>query len=117
MNPPDSDDSDPYSTDPELGRSEEEGIPTLLYGCSSAAGTGEFGLSCDSKGNFLITLNDGYSDSGDSGQWNTLGLNGAAFDVSEINGMSVPEPSAAAALGIGLVLLGGFARRHARRRA
>jgi hypothetical protein len=88
--------------DPELG--EMEGIPSD-NGCPFPTG------------HFAINLNTGNSQT-DGGLWNTVtpGNQPLTFSVDKINNRTVPEPSAATLVGTGLLLIGTFARRWARRR-
>jgi hypothetical protein len=121
VNPSDNDEG-LNSTDPETGPSELEGIPTLMAGCASHPDSGFSTLGngstflCASKGNFLVTLNDNFSESGNTGGWDNFVPAGQGFQIVQLNGATVPEPSTMVVLGAGLVLMGGFARRRLTRR-
>lgn len=108
---------EPNPNDPELGPTEQEGIPTLGSDCGSED------LSCLSRGHFLFTLNDGFTETntctGDCtqlGSWNTYIPNGGALITEELNGVQLPEPSTVLPLGLSLLFAGGFSRRFLRRR-
>lgn len=85
---------EPSPCDPETN--EHEGIPSTV-GCSSPTG------------HFIINLNT-VTDSGVN--WDTVtGGAGTSFTVEEINGMAVPEPAPVSMIALGLLAIGGLARR------
>jgi PEP-CTERM motif-containing protein len=102
-------------TGPDIGETtcddeanEGEGIPSAL-GCPSPTG------------HFLITLNDGFLDTGSAGSWGGVIPNNESslsIGVVQINNVNVPEPSSLGVLGLGgLFLVAGFVRRRVTRRA
>jgi len=99
----------PGETDTEAG--EDEGIPQLPAGCTSPTSS----EGCDAgKGIFYVNLDDNNDLHTDTGSWGSIGV--TSMDITQLNGVNLPEPSAIIPFGMGLLLLAGFARRRAARR-
>ena len=113
--------------DPETG-AEFEGLPTLMDGCQTHPDSGNsnvlpdivggtLGTSpCTSRGHFVVSFNTfgpGNTFNGDPGGSGTWAA-GTSATLVTVNNQSVPEPSSLVWTLIGLLVVGGFTRRHAR---
>jgi hypothetical protein len=95
------------------------GILPLLPGCLTPPNTPDSTspINCTSQGHFSITLNYGFSSSGDSGGWSTSGNAGLFGDttptinfISDVES-SAPEPATALAAGLALLGLATLRRK------
>lgn len=102
---------------------EAPGILPLLPGCSSTPDGPP--ADCTSQGHFILTLNDGYATSGDSGGWTSSTAAGAALfgtgvtpsiTLMDIETAYTPEPATALSLCAGLLAAAGLGYKVRRRR-
>ena len=106
--------------------SSDPGIAPLLPTCDNDPNSPDSTtpVDCTSQGHFLITLNDDFTNSGDSGGWTSTTPGGAALfgdgvtpqidTVSFETSASVPEPITGLSTGAALLALAGWRRKRRR---